>query len=237
MLFFLFASSNAIRNDLVCLLNTRIDTFTKLYVSQQHPNEYIRGATLRFLQKIAQDAELLEPLIPTCRSCLVFAIYSIYREFENLIPDAPELMYTFLVAESDSTCKRNAFVFLSHCSMPKAVEYILSIYDTIPSLDESLQMCIIEVIRLDCKNDSAHRVHHLLQVSLFLLTSVLATVHSVHLRTPRDIITRRKIRGCHYSNDIDPKPCGGERCVCFSTHVIARLTSCSCCIVLHQPCN
>lgn len=42
--------------------------------------------------------------------------------------------------------------------MPKAVEYILNIYDTIPSLDESLQMSIIEVIRLDCKSDSAHRV-------------------------------------------------------------------------------
>lgn len=37
---------------------------------QQHPNEYIRGATLRFLQKI-REAELLEPLIPTVRSCLV----------------------------------------------------------------------------------------------------------------------------------------------------------------------
>ncbi|CAA7265013.1 unnamed protein product [Cyclocybe aegerita] len=145
---------NAIRNDL------------------QHPNEYIRGASLRFLQKIAKDAELLEPLIPTCRSCLehrhsyvrknaVFALYSIYREFENLIPDAAELMYTFLIAESDSSCKRNAFVFLAHCAMPKAVEYILSIYDTIGTLDEALQMSIIEIIRLDCKNDSAHRSRYI----------------------------------------------------------------------------
>ncbi|KAJ3514551.1 hypothetical protein NLJ89_g2313 [Agrocybe chaxingu] len=145
---------NAIRNDL------------------QHPNEYIRGASLRFLQKIAKDAELLEPLIPTCRACLehrhsyvrknaVFALYSIYREFENLIPDAAELMYTFLIAESDSSCKRNAFVFLAHCAMPKAVEYILSIYDTIGTLDEALQMSIIEIIRLDCKNDSAHRPRYI----------------------------------------------------------------------------
>jgi len=67
-------------------------------------------------------------------------------------------MYTFLIAESDSSCKRNAFVFLAHCSMPKAVEYILGIYDTIGSLDEALQMSIIEIIRLDCKSDSAHRV-------------------------------------------------------------------------------
>ncbi|KDR85943.1 hypothetical protein GALMADRAFT_132560 [Galerina marginata CBS 339.88] len=145
---------NAIRNDL------------------QHPNEYIRGASLRFLQKIAKDQELLEPLIPTCRACLehrhsyvrknaVFALYSIYREFEHLIPDAAELMHTFLIAESDSSCKRNAFVFLAHCSMPKAVEYILSIYDSIGTLDEALQMSIIEVIRLDCKSDSAHRPRYI----------------------------------------------------------------------------
>ena len=67
-------------------------------------------------------------------------------------------MHTFLAAENDSSCKRNAFVFLAHCAMPKAVEYIMSIYDTIGSLDEALQMSIIEVIRLDCKNDSSHRV-------------------------------------------------------------------------------
>ena len=85
-------------------------------------------------------------------------MYTIYREFENLIPDAPELMQTFLAAESDATCKRNAFVFLSQCAMPKAVEWVLSVYDQIGGLDELLQMSIIEVVRLDCKNDLAHRV-------------------------------------------------------------------------------
>jgi coatomer subunit beta len=42
--------------------------------------------------------------------------------------------------------------------MPKAVEWILSVYEQISGLDELLQMSVIEVIRLDCKNDSAHRV-------------------------------------------------------------------------------
>ncbi|KAF9786768.1 coatomer protein [Thelephora terrestris] len=155
---------NAIRNDL------------------QHPNEYIRGATLRFLQKISKDAELLEPLIPICRSCLehrhsyvrknaVFVIYAIYREFENLIPDAPELIQTFLAAESDSTCKRNAFVFLSNCAMPRAVEYILQHFDQIPNMDELLQMSIIEVIKLDCKRDTVHRPRFILLVSELLNSS------------------------------------------------------------------
>ncbi|KIK68837.1 hypothetical protein GYMLUDRAFT_34829 [Collybiopsis luxurians FD-317 M1] len=145
---------NAIRNDL------------------QHPNEYIRGATLRFLQKIAKDSELLEPLIPTCRACLehrhsyvrknaVFALFSIYREFEHLIPDASELMSTFLAAETDSTCKRNAFTFLAHCDLRKAVEWILANHDNIPTLEEGLQLSVIEVVRSDCKNDSAHRARYI----------------------------------------------------------------------------
>ena len=125
----------------------------------------IRGANLRFLQKISKDTELLEPLILTCRTCLehrhsyvrknaVFALYSIYGEFEH-IPDAAELMFAFLAAESDSSCKRN--VFLAHCSMPKAVKYIINIDDTTD-----------EVIRLDCKNDSSHRVSSLFRDSIML---------------------------------------------------------------------
>ena len=42
--------------------------------------------------------------------------------------------------------------------MPKAVEYILQHFDQIPNMDELLQMSIIEVIKLDCKRDSVHRV-------------------------------------------------------------------------------
>ncbi|KAG1786708.1 coatomer beta C-terminal region-domain-containing protein [Suillus plorans] len=114
----------------------------------------------------SKDAELLEPLISTCRSCLkhrhsyvcknaVFAVYTIYREYEHLIPDAPKLMQTFIAAESDATCKRNTFVFLAHCAMPKAVEWLISVYDQLTSLDELLQMSIIEVIRLDLKYEAA----------------------------------------------------------------------------------
>ena len=44
--------SNAIRNDL------------------QHPNEYVRGSTLRTLCKL-REPEILEPLVPSIRACLV----------------------------------------------------------------------------------------------------------------------------------------------------------------------
>ncbi|KAJ3968052.1 coatomer protein [Lentinula raphanica] len=137
----------------------------------QHPNEYIRGATLRFLQKIANENELLEPLIPTCRACLehrhsyvrknaVFALFSIYREFEHLIPDASELMSTFLAAETDSTCKLG------------------------------LQMSVIEVVRLDCKSDSTHRarfirlIFDLLNVSSHAVKYEAATTLTLLTQNP-----------------------------------------------------
>ncbi|KAI9566320.1 adaptin N terminal region-domain-containing protein [Boletus coccyginus] len=145
---------NAIRNDL------------------QHPNEYIRGATLRFLQKISKDVELLEPLIPTLRANLehrhsyvrkaaVFALYTVHREHESLVPDAAELMQTFLAAESDATCKRNAFVFLASVAMNKAVEWLRGVWDGVVSMDEGLQMAIIEVARMDCMNDTTHKPRYI----------------------------------------------------------------------------
>lgn len=141
---------NAIRNDL------------------QHPNEYIRGSTLRFLQKI-KEPELLEPLIPSVRTCLehrhsyvrknaVFCLYAIYQHHEAMISDAPDIMLTFLAAEADSTCKRNAFVLLSHAAPQKAIEYVLEQLETILSLDELMQLAIIELIRKECKGDNPNRV-------------------------------------------------------------------------------
>jgi len=132
---------NAIRNDL------------------QHPNEYIRGATLRFVQKL-REPELLEPLVPTIRTCLehrhsfvrknaVFAVYSIYQAFDYLIPDAPELVQTFLTAESDLTCKRNAFIMLVNTSPVRAIEYLVQIYEQISSMDGLMQQAVIELIRKD----------------------------------------------------------------------------------------
>ncbi|KAG9306557.1 hypothetical protein G9A89_004754 [Geosiphon pyriformis] len=140
---------NALRNDL------------------QHPNEYIRGATLRFLCKL-REPELLEPLLPSCRSCLehrhsyvrknaVFAIYTIYKHFEYLIPDAPELIQSFLAAEADQTSKRNAFVMLCNTNQTRAVEYLNNVFDQVPNFDELLQLSVIELIRKDCRNNSTNR--------------------------------------------------------------------------------
>ncbi len=41
-------------------------------------------------------------------------LFYFFRNFEHLIPDAPELIHDFLVNEKDASCKRNAFMMLIH---------------------------------------------------------------------------------------------------------------------------
>lgn len=83
------------------------------------------------------------------RKNAVFAVYSIYQSFDYLIPDAPELVQTFLAAETDVTCKRNAFVTLVNLSPVRAIEYLMQIYDAVGTADELMQLAVIELIRKD----------------------------------------------------------------------------------------
>ncbi len=42
------------------------------------------------------------------------------RNFEALIPDAPELIQDYLEGELDASCKRNAFMMLIHADRVSA---------------------------------------------------------------------------------------------------------------------
>jgi len=125
-----------------------------------HPNEFIRGSTLRFLCKLKQP-ELLESLMPSIRSCLehrhsyvrrnaVLAIYTIYKKFDELIPDAPELVHDFLDKERDASCKRNAFMMLIHADQERALEYLSSCIDQVNTFNDILQLVIVELVYKVC---------------------------------------------------------------------------------------
>jgi coatomer subunit beta len=81
----------------------------------------------------------------------VFAIMSVYKYFEHLIPDAPELIATYLQQEQDPSCRRNAFVLLCNTDNARALSYLTSIYPQIPSLDEFMQLAIVDLIKKDCR--------------------------------------------------------------------------------------
>ncbi|TGO47915.1 hypothetical protein BOTNAR_0501g00040 [Botryotinia narcissicola] len=137
----------------------------------QHPNEYIRGNTLRFLCKL-RESELIEPCLAPTKACLehrhayvrknaVFAVASIFQHSESLIPDAPELIAAFLETESDHTCKRNAFAALVSISHDKALSYLSSVFDGIPNADELLQLVELEFIRKDAVQNSQNKARYL----------------------------------------------------------------------------
>jgi len=151
----------------------------------QHPNEYIRGNTLRFVTKL-RDAELIEPLLAPVRACLehrhsyvrknaVFAIASIFQHNEVLMPDAPELLQAFLESESDATCKRNAFAALQGISHDKALEYLGSVFEGIPNADELVQLAELEFIRKDAVQNQQNKARYL-RLIFDLLESKESTV-------------------------------------------------------------
>jgi coatomer subunit beta len=133
----------------------------------QHPNEFIRGSTLRFLCKL-KEPELLEPLMPAIRACLenrhayvrrnaVLAIFTIYKNFDQLIPDAPELVQGYLEGESDPSCKRNAFMMLMHVDQDRALDYLSSCIDLVHTFNEILQLVIVELVYKVCYDNPAQR--------------------------------------------------------------------------------
>jgi len=46
-----------------------------------------------------------------------------FRNFDFLIPDAPELIANFLDGEQDASCKRNAFMMLIHADQVSLLYY------------------------------------------------------------------------------------------------------------------
>ncbi|EKX49625.1 coatomer subunit beta 1 [Guillardia theta CCMP2712] len=128
-----------------------------------HPNEFVRGSALRFLSKI-REKDILEPLVSSLRANLehrhsyvrrnaVLAIYNTYKCFEDLMPDAPELIGEFIDGENDVSAKRNAFVMLCNCDQERAVQYQLGVIDTINSMGDIVQLVMLELIRKVCRQD------------------------------------------------------------------------------------
>lgn len=116
-----------------------------------------------------REPELLEPILSSARACLehrhayvrknaVFAVASIFQHSPSLIPDASDLIATFLEGESDATCKRNAFAALASIDHDKALAYLSSVFEGIPNAEELLQLVELEFIRKDAVQNSQHKV-------------------------------------------------------------------------------
>jgi len=118
------------------LLSEMILLCNALRSDLHHPNEYVRGSTLRFLTRCCQQAEIIEPLIPSIRQCLehrhsyvrkqaILAISAIiFQGNEALIPDASEAIENTLFIETDPSTRRAAFEMLTRLDTEAARRFL-----------------------------------------------------------------------------------------------------------------
>ena len=125
----------------------------------QHPNEFLRGSTLRFLCRITEP-EIIEPLIPSILACLehrhafvrrnaVLAIDRIYQlpGGDLLLQDAPETIERFLEQEADLSARRNAFLMLYNNAQDRAVSFLMANLEQVANWGDILQNVVLDLIR------------------------------------------------------------------------------------------
>ncbi|XAR67766.1 hypothetical protein NMG60_11002659 [Bertholletia excelsa] len=152
-----------------------------------HPNEYIRGVTLRFLCRL-RETEVIEPLIPSVLSNLehrhpfvrrnaILAVMSIYKlpQGEQLLDNAPDLIEKVLSTEQDPSAKRNAFLMLFNSAQERAVNYLFTHIDRINDWGEQLQMVVLELIRKVCRTNKAEKGKYI-KIIISLLNAPSAAV-------------------------------------------------------------
>ena len=156
----------------------------------QHPNEFLRGCTLRFLCRITEH-DLLEPLIPSIvqnlehrhsyvRRNAVMAINKIYNlpGGEHLIPDAPEIIESFLMSgENDLGTRRNAFLMLYTHAQDRAVNYLMQNLEAVATWGDILQTVVLDLIRKVCRSDPTQKGKYIKVILMLLGTNNASVVY------------------------------------------------------------
>ena len=133
-----------------------------------HPNEYVRGAMLRFMCKL-KDEEIIGPLIPSIKACLdhrhpyvrknaALAIFHAHKlHGETLIPDGPEIIAHFLQQETDVACRRNAFLMLYNENEELAIDFLARNMDDVGKYGDGFALLVLELTRRVCRRDPTQK--------------------------------------------------------------------------------
>ena len=159
-----------------------------------HPNEFIRGRTLRLIARIPH-LDLVEPLIPSIMTCLehryhyvrrnaVTCLFSLYTQFgADLLRSSAEPVEKLLSKEGDLSTRRNAFIYLFCIDQARALRFLWTLVSN-RSIDDPLaemggdifQLSIIELIRKLCRADPSQKPHFLKLLQLFGLSKSAAVL-------------------------------------------------------------
>jgi len=151
-----------------------------------HSNEYVRGSMLRFLCKV-KDEEILSPLVSSIKGCLehkhpyvrknaALAVFHSHKLFgEVLIPDAPELIQSFLIAETDICARTNAFLMLFNQNEEMAIEFLANNMDDVGKYGDGFALLVLELTRRVCRRDPNQK-SRFVRLMLEMLSSSSAAV-------------------------------------------------------------
>lgn len=174
-----------------------------------HPNEYIRGKTLKLVSRLMYRS-ILEPLIQAIvenlghrfsyvRRNAVACLMNVYLAFgSEMMGDLPEKLEVMLQNENDISTKRNAFLLLFHCGQDKALEYLNDIIrseDPLGEADDLMQLLVVELVRKTCTAEPGEKNRYLPAVHVFAQSKssavLLECAHTLTAlsRTPSSIRT------------------------------------------------
>lgn len=108
----------------------------------------------------------------------VLTTFTIYRAFEHLMPDAPDLIENLLLSESDVSCKRNAFLMLFHCAQDRAVAFLADHLDQVANFGDIFQLVLLELIRKVCRQDPYQKSKYIRCILTLFTTSHTAVLYA-----------------------------------------------------------
>ena len=124
-------------------------------------NEYIIGATLRFLSKVT-DEEFLKQLFPSIvtkvqhnhpyvRRAAVQCFESLYAHHPDMLHQAPEILYQLLLIEKDVLTQRNCLHMLFNCEegFKLAIDYLSQHRRELTRYHPSIQLLIAQMLRVN----------------------------------------------------------------------------------------
>lgn len=148
-----------------------------------HANEYVVGASLKLISRIAVR-EILDALIPPIYDkCLthiesfvrrnaIECLYCLYKKFgSDLLHDLDDKMLHFLEQENDVNTRRNAIVLLFEMNPSKALLYlVMKLEDeNLNDFGDTTQLAIVKHLFALCDSDPDNK-HKYLKV-LFEFTN------------------------------------------------------------------
>jgi coatomer subunit beta len=115
-----------------------------------------------------REPELLESLIPSVKGCLthrhpyvrrnaVLAVFTIFRAFPDLIPDAPEDITRFMEEETDAGTRRNAFIMMFNCAPDQAIAFLTKNVDSVLQFGDGFALILLELIRKTVRSDASRK--------------------------------------------------------------------------------